>query len=235
MRFPLVSPATLAELARTTVGQVVETAAAAATIPFRVLSALGQAELLVSRITVIADQAEALIRRVSVIVGDVEGTVADARTLVGQAGEVADGAAGVVSRAADVSQSADGVVTRASVISTDASAVVRQAGSAAAEATELLQAYAATLRKGAPLAARFVDELSADEVTAAIRMVDQLPRLQHHLINDVMPLLAKLDQVGPDLHRLLTVTEDLHLAILGLPGLKMLRRRGEERAEHGES
>ncbi|MEV6488059.1 hypothetical protein AB0M20_05365 [Actinoplanes sp. NPDC051633] len=50
-------------------------------------------------------------------------------------------------------------------------------------------------------------------------------------MDDVMPLLGKLDQVGPDLHKLLEVTEDLRLAIAGLPGLKMLRRRGEERVE----
>jgi hypothetical protein len=121
------------------------------------------------------------------------------------------------------------VVTRASALSTDATVVVRQAESAAADATELLEAYAETLRKGAPLAARFVDELSPEEVTAAIRMVDQLPRLREHLVEDVMPLLGKLDQVGPDLHKLLEVTEDLRLAINGIPGLRMLRRRGEEK------
>ena len=84
------------------------------------------------------------------------------------------------------------------------------------------------------LAARFVDELSTEEVTAAIRMIDQLPRLRAHLVDDVMPLLAKLDQVGPDLHKLLEVTEDLRLAIAGIPGLRMLRRRGEEKIEQGD-
>jgi hypothetical protein len=87
------------------------------------------------------------------------------------------------------------------------------------------------LRKAAPLARQFVDELSPEEITAAIRMVDAFPALQAHLIDDVLPLLGKLDQVGPDLHKLLEVTEDLRLAIAGLPGLKMLRRRGEERVE----
>ena len=62
-------------------------------------------------------------------------------------------------------------------------------------------------------------------------MVDQLPQLRDHLVEDVMPLLGKLDQMGPDLHKLLEVTEDLHLAISGLPGLRLLKRRGEERAE----
>jgi hypothetical protein len=53
-------------------------------------------------------------------------------------------------------------------------------------------------------------------------------------VNDVMPLLGKLDQVGPDIHKLLEVTEDLHLAIAGIPGLRLLRRRGEERERSGE-
>ena len=110
-------------------------------------------------------------------------------------------------------------------------AVVNRAAVTAAQAEELLDGYADTLRKAAPLAARFVGELTAEEIAAAIRMVDELPRMRDHLVNDVMPLLGKLDQVGPDLHKLLAVTEDLHLAIAGLPGLKMLRRRGEERVE----
>ncbi len=112
-----------------------------------------------------------------------------------------------------------------------ASSVVARADQAAGVATELLDGYAPTLRKAAPLAARFVEELTPEEVTAAIKMVDELPALRDHMVNDVMPLLNKLDQVGPDLHKLLEVTEDLHLAIAGLPGLKLLRRRGEERTE----
>jgi hypothetical protein len=129
-----------------------------------------------------------------------------------------------VHRAAGITEAASGVVGEASVITGSADEIT-------ARATELLDSYAETLRKAAPLAARFVDELSPEEVTAAIRMIDQLPRLRQHLINDIMPLLGKLDQVGPDLHKLLEVTEDLHLAISGLPGLRMFKRRGEERAE----
>ena len=109
--------------------------------------------------------------------------------------------------------------------------MVVRAGAAAAEAQKLLDAYSETLQKAAPLAARFVAELSPEEITAAIKMVDALPALRQHLVEDVMPLLGKLDQVGPDLHSLLEVTEDLRLAIAGLPGLKMLRRRGEEKIE----
>ncbi|MDT7752092.1 MAG: hypothetical protein QOD96_5754, partial [Pseudonocardiales bacterium] len=45
-----------------------------------------------------------------------------------------------------------------------------------------------------------VNELSEQEVAAAVRLVDQLPRLAEHLESDVMPILATLDRVGPDMH-----------------------------------
>jgi hypothetical protein len=268
MRLPLV--AGLAELTRTAIGQVVETVAAAATVPYRAMSVLGQAELLVSRITVIADQAEALVQRVAVVAGEAEEALAatnalvrrvavvadeaeeaaaatgtlvrhvtatadsaneaivEVESLIGRAARVSEAAGLVVGRVARITDAAEGVVTQATDISANASAVVGQAESATADAAEILHAYAATLRKGAPIAARFVDELSPEEVTAAIRMVDALPQLRDHLVGDVLPLLSKLDQVGPDLHKLLEVTEDLRLAIAGIPGLRMLKRRGEE-------
>ena len=78
------------------------------------------------------------------------------------------------------------------------------------------------------MAARFVEQLSHEEVTAAIRLVDELPKLKEHLTADILPILATLDRVGPDLHDLLDVTRDLKLAVAGIPGLGMLRRRGEK-------
>lgn len=203
------SPATLIELGRATVGRAIESVASLATVPVRLLGVLGQVELLVNRITVIADQTEALVIRVSGVADDAEVTAREARAIA---------AAAAIA------------VEEVARISSAASSVIGEVDTATAEARDLLEAYAPTLRRAAPLAARFVDELSPEEVTAAIRMVDTLPRLRLHLVEDVLPLLGKLDQVGPDLHKLLAVTEDLHLAIAGLPGLRMLRRRGEDRA-----
>jgi hypothetical protein len=215
MALSLPSPSNLIELGRFAVGQVVETAAAAATVPLRAMALLGQAELLVSRITVIADNAEALIGRAGDIVTEAALTTAAATKIVDEAAVVTVAAARIVDEAAATTGAANAVVGRAEATT--------------AQVTELLDGYAPTLRQAAPLAARFVSELTPEEVTAAIRMVDELPKLREHLINDVMPLLGKLDQVGPDIHALLGATQNLHLAITGLPGLKRLRRRGEER------
>jgi hypothetical protein len=137
----------------------------------------------------------------------------------------------VVGGAAAATDAASTVLTDAAGLTGAASALVVRANSATTEAEVLVHAYQDTLLKAAPLARQFVEELSSEEITAAIKMVDTFPALRQHLADDVLPLLGKLDQVGPDLHKLLEVTEDLHLAIAGLPGLKMLRRRGEERVE----
>jgi hypothetical protein len=292
------APSGVVEAARAAAGQVIETAAAMATVPVRAMSLLGQAELLVTRITVIADSAEHLIGEVTTIVAQAQETVRSAQTIaaaaaltieetaalttaaariVDEAGMITGEAAGLVIRAGTVTAGAaeligeaGGVTAEASrlvdaaeavtigasgvlekaerttdaagVVLGDASAataaadtVVDQATAATAEVVQLLDGYLPMLRNAAPLPGRFVYEISPNEVAAAIRMVDELPKLREHLVEDVMPLLGRLDQVGPDLHNLLGVTQDLHLAIVGLPGLKMLRRRGEERVAEEEA
>jgi len=49
-----------------------------------------------------------------------------------------------------------------------------------------------------------------------------------HLENDVLPVLRTLERVGPDVHELLEVADDLRRVITGLPGIGLLRRRGED-------
>jgi hypothetical protein len=237
----LPSPRAVVQLSRYAVVQVMESAAAAATVPVRMMGLLSQAELAASRISLVAERAEALIDRVGSVVDDADETlrrtrviVAAAALAVDEAAAVAGSAAGVVDGAGAVAARAAVVVDEAAVVSTSAEGLLRRAATTTAEAGDLLDGYAPTLRRAAPLAARFVDELTAEEVTAAIRMIDELPRLRHHLANDVMPLLGKLDQVGPDMHSLLEVTRDLHLAIAGIPGLRMLRRRGEQKLDEDD-
>ncbi|MEU8614679.1 hypothetical protein AB0C29_42505 [Actinoplanes sp. NPDC048791] len=81
----LPSPVALVQLTRYAVGQVMETAASAATIPFRLLGLLGQTELLVSRMTLLAERAEGLIGRVDGVVGDIEQTLRDTKVIMAAA------------------------------------------------------------------------------------------------------------------------------------------------------
>ncbi|WP_028926636.1 hypothetical protein [Pseudonocardia acaciae] len=174
-------------------------------LPGRIEELLASLEALLRRIDELTDRADAL-------VGRVDGVAVSAEETVRTAGAVAQGAAGVIDWA---SQVADG-----------AGAVVAQAEQASKGASELLATYQPLAERAAPLASAFVNELSTQEVQAAIRLVDQLPGLAEHMETDIMPILATLDRVGPDIHELLAVTKDLRRAINGIPGFAYFRRRG---------
>ena len=103
-----------------------------------------------------------------------------------------------------------------------------EVGATGRGAQELLDLYRPVAERAAPLLRRFVDEFSADEMTALVRLVDQVPLFTEHMETDIMPILATLDRVGPDVHELLDVLKDVRLAIQGLPGFTMFRRRGAD-------
>jgi DNA-directed RNA polymerase subunit F len=118
---------------------------------------------------------------------------------------------------------ADELVSRTDQVVTGAESAVAQARLVAAESADLVAAARPLLE--------FVEEFSAHEVKAAIKLVDELPRLARHLTEDVLPILGTLQQVGPDLHELLEVANDVRQAILGIPGFEFLRRRGEDKED----
>lgn len=91
-----------------------------------------------------------------------------------------------------------------------------------------LLSWEPTLRRLSPAAERFAKALETSEVDAAIALVDRLPTVLEHLESDVLPVLTSLDRVGPDLHEVLEVVEDLRRVITGLPGIGLLRKRGED-------
>jgi hypothetical protein len=210
----------LADLARTAVGTAVESAAAVATVPVRLVRLIGAVELLVNQIMVATDRADALLQRTGTVVDEAAEAVRETRVIAAAAALAVQEASTVASGAAATVATAQRVAERAAVT--------------AAEADGLLAEFGPTLRKAAPMAQHFVDQLTPEELTAAIRLIDDLPRLRDHLTADVLPLLGTLERVGPDVHALLEVTRDLKLAVAGIPGLRMLRRRGEDRLADDE-
>jgi ABC-type transporter Mla subunit MlaD len=220
MAIPLPRPGAVVGLTRSALDQALGSAAAFAAVPARAFAVL--------------DEVEALLRRINGLVDRIEGTLdrtdrvlTDAETAVREVAVISTAASTAVGTATEVAAAAAVVVGEAEQVSAAAAVVVGEAERATGTAAELLAAYEPTLRRAAPMAARFVEQLSPEEVTAAIRLVDELPKLKQHLTADVLPILATLDRVGPDLHDLLAVTRDLKLAVAGIPGLGMLRRRGE--------
>jgi hypothetical protein len=146
-----------------------------------------------------------------------------------------DRAEAMVERTEKVVASADDAAARTHRTLDTVEIVTRQAGrhsDAAAGMIERvdasLNAWEPTLRRLAPSADKFAAALETHEVDAAIALVDRLPLVLDHMENDVLPMLKTLDRVGPDLHEVLEVVEDLRRVITGLPGVGLLRRRGDD-------
>jgi ABC-type transporter Mla subunit MlaD len=141
----------------------------------------------------------------------------------------------VVERTEAVVDAADQATVRAHATLDTAEVVTREAGRHSDAAGGVLdrvdaslKAWESTLRKLAPQAQRFATSLSTKEVDAAIALVDRLPVVLEHMETDVLPVLRKMERVGPDVHEMLEVIEDLRRVITGLPGVGLLRRRGDD-------
>jgi hypothetical protein len=139
-------------------------------------------------------------------------------------------AASVPGRVLDLLGAAEAVVARANELVDRTDKVITDAEEAVAQAQQVTAAAAEQVDKARPII-RFVEEFSTHEMDAAIRLVDELPRLTGHITDDVLPILATLDRVGPDIHELLDVANDVRQAILGIPGFNYLRRRGEDKED----
>lgn len=181
--------------------------------------------------------------------GGVIGAAASATGAVEQALRLLPRATDALSRAEALLDRMDALATRAEHVVANAEAatqrshamldtaeiVTRDAGRAVEGATGVLdrvdaslQAWEPSLRKLAPEARRFADGLAGSEVTAALALADRMPLLLEHLEHDVLPMFRQLDRVGPDLHEILEIVDDLRRVVTGLPGVSLLRRRGDE-------
>lgn len=170
---------------------------------------------------------ETLLVRAGAAVGRVEKVVGAAEDTVRQGELLASAAAAAVERST-------AIVEAAALVSRDAGRAVDGAQGVLDRVDAMLGQWEPTLRRLAPSAATFAESLDPREVRAAVSLVDRLPLVLDHLENDVLPMLRQLDRVGPDIHELLTVVEDLRSVVTGLPGIGLLRRRGDDSLPDGE-
>ena len=122
----------------------------------------------------------------------------------------------------------DGVVKRAELAVQRVFDVLAGATGLVDTADHLLARAQPAIEKLLPVLQRFADTFDEHEVKAAIVLLDRLPLLLETVDRDLLPLAGALKDVGPELHALLGLVEDLHQMVEGLPGMKMLRRRGSE-------
>ena len=160
------------------------------------------------------DQVEALI-----------GAVPRALALLDRAETLLDGASAAVGRVREVTEAANVVVVRAGAVIDDAEVAV-------ARVTTLTDSLEPSLTRLQPTLETLADTTHPDEVAALVRLVDTLPELTTRVETDVLPVLATLGTVAPDVHDLLTVARELNDMLAKIPGMGRLKRRIDE--EEGE-
>ncbi len=156
------------------------------------------------------------------------GALTRVESLLDRLDGVTDRVEAVVARAGEATERTHGMLDTAELVTRDASRAVDGAQGVLDRADVSLQAWEPALRRMAPSMDRFAEALHPDEVTAAIGLVDRMPQLLDHVESDVLPVLRNLDRVGPDLHEVLEIVEDLRRVVTGLPGIGLLRKRGDD-------
>lgn len=184
------------------------------------MSSLFRLPALVTRpVTTVLDATAALAalpRRVVEMVVEVEQTLAAVNAATKRADALID-------RIDDIASSAEGAVQAAYETCRAAAAAIEQASAITATAAPLLASYSEPLRLLEPTVRRLADTTDVREVDALVKLIDRLPRLVNAMDDDVMPLLERLDQSGPDLNQLLDNVSDLNRMAGRLP--KVFRRR----------
>jgi hypothetical protein len=140
----------------------------------------------------------------------------------------------LVDRADELVTKIDGVADRASALVARTDRVIDGAEAHITRLTPLLDAFEPSLLKLQPTIEKLADTTHPDEVEALVELVDHLPQLAERMETDVMPMLASLSSVAPDLHDLLAVSRELNDMLAKVPGLGRLKKRiDEQQGEDG--
>ncbi len=192
----------------------------------------------VPRVLALLDQAEALVARASGIVDRVEGVADAAAAEVARVGAVVEAATAEVARVGGVVDAATAEVARVGGVVDAATAEVERVGGVvdgagvqvgrAAVLIDLLEPSLTTLE---PTLRTLADTTHPEEVAALVTLIDHLPAVTLQVERDILPIMASLGSVAPDLHELLDVSRELNEILGKIPGVGRLKRRVEEEDE----
>ena len=165
------------------------------------------------------DDLQAAHAHAAAVIGQAEDVAGQAAARVGQIAKVITDAQAVAGRGGDVAERAAGTV-----------ALTRRTAEQAQPSLDQAQLLLAGLQELAQPLLRTVPPADAQ---ALARLAGELPAPAEALSEQALPILSGMGNLGPDVSELLGTVHDLHWALLGPPGIGLLRRRGEERLEEG--
>lgn len=158
--------------------------------------------------------AEQLVARAGVLIEEIDATRQAADAVVALTNETVDSANAVIIRTAGTVASVEPTLERAE---------------------GLLDTFVPTLERLHPVIDRLAETTDPQEVDALVGLVDHLPQLVERLESDILPMLANLKTVAPDIHDMLDVTRELNLMLAKLPGMGRIKKRVDEQQELEQS
>ena len=142
----------------------------------------------------------------------------DAESLMSRAGRLID--------SIDATRTnSDAVVARTNLVVDRSAALVDRFEPLTDRLARLLDSTEPSLTKLQPTLERMAETTAPQEVDAMVEVIDHLPVIATRLENDILPMLANLNSVAPDLHDLLEVSRELNEMLAQVPGLSRMKRR----------
>lgn len=213
------------------VGRVNRTVDSADGVVVRVNRTVDSAEGVVGRVGSTVDAADEVVQRVDSTVDSADGVVTRVGTTVDSADRLVTSAGGLIERVVpmlDLAESALAPVRPVvEALLVDAELDPELARLVATRITEVLVYADKTVAMLEPITHEILSSVEPEEIRAVVQFIDHLPALGDTLENDVMPVLASLDTVAPEVHQILEVAQQCLEAVQGIPGFQLLRRRGE--------
>jgi ABC-type transporter Mla subunit MlaD len=120
----------------------------------------------------------------------------------------------------------DDVVATAQKAALSATTTIDQVDAITASAAPLLESYSEPLRRLEPTVRRMAETTHPQEIDALVSLIDRLPRLATAMDGDVIPLLGRIEEIGPDLNQLMDNVSDLNRMTSRIP--KVFRRRRDD-------
>jgi hypothetical protein len=161
--------------------------------------------------------------------GQVEATFSEARSLLLRAGAVVDrvesdldDVEALIRRVHGTVDAVGATVGSAAVVVADAAATGVIADEVATRLQRLQELYEPSLRALAPILDQAARGLRPEQVRSLGRLLDLVP----DVLDKIEPALRNLAELAPELELVTERVDDVGQIIEGLPGAKVLRRRG---------
>lgn len=178
--------------------------------------AVGEAADYVARVLSLLDAAERLIARTDAVMTRIEVVTATAERVVGDVERVTGAAEGQIAKVGVVTGRAESLTVRAADLVATGEGMLREVRPLMAD--------------GLPKLRRFLTDLTEEELTSMISLVDRMPGILAHVDETIIPTMRQMSDVGPDIKALLMAVEDMRDLVEAIPGMGLIRRR--ERHHH---